>query len=191
MKLATFALRLLSLVGLLLATTACYLSGYPNHLIPKLTNPNLIATGDNHACTVDEGQVVCWSSNQRIDHGEKLSFADGLSTPTVLSAGKWETCLINDTGVHCTEGLSSSVPTLSDPKDLSVGGRFACALDGGEVLCWGQGEASIPPNNMSLVTEIAAGLFHACALSDGEVRCWGEQDQGAHTHRPHQSKRIE
>lgn len=90
---------------------------------------------------------------------------------------------------------SATSPTGDRPAvQVSVGVDFACAARiGGNVQCWGNGEASgsspdgspfrpLPPTTIAgvgRVRQVAAGFDQACALSDdGSVRCWGKNGNG-------------
>lgn len=62
-----------------------------------------------------------------------------------FSAGEDHLCLIDDSGLSCVAGNqsleppSTKVPHFSSPHGLTSGEKFACALDGEEVKCWGGG----------------------------------------------------
>ena len=89
----------------------------------------------------------------------------------------------------------ASEPLSAPAGRLDAGALHTCALDAGQVRCWGAGNAgqlgygnadSIGDNELPglagpvdlgpgrTATAISAGDFHTCALLDnGSVRCWG------------------
>ncbi len=86
-------------------------------------------------------------------------------------------------------GDESCSPVV-DVAAISSGRDFSCALlAGGEVRCWGAGEAgqlgdgaratrvdAVAPTGLAAATMISAGVQHACAVVDGSVWCWGRND---------------
>jgi alpha-tubulin suppressor-like RCC1 family protein len=87
------------------------------------------------------------------------------------------------------------VPAATSSKAIvaiSVGEAHACALQGGEVWCWGRNDMGqlgddsfvdrktpVRVVDLSGVAQIAAGRHHTCArLSDGSLRCWGQRQVG-------------
>jgi alpha-tubulin suppressor-like RCC1 family protein len=65
-------------------------------------------------------------------------------------------------------------------KSISAGGSQACAIGGGKVWCWGQGQhvpALVP--ELAGAVSVAAGEHHVCAVTDnGAVRCSGANTRG-------------
>lgn len=74
-----------------------------------------------------------------------------------------------------------------DPhRTLSMAWSHACAIDGGEVLCWGDNSLGLvadgaplhaPPTRVEglpVIVEVAVGQLVSCALDgEGQVWCWG------------------
>jgi len=111
-------------------------------------------------------------------HAPKKIFSSSL--PPVLSSGQYS-CAIDDEGVKCWWQQNrnfdiSGIPSLINPRTVSVGERYACALDDDGVKCWnilnGYGPAQIPP--LKNPRTVSAGGDHACALDDEGVKCWGD-----------------
>ncbi|MCA9715570.1 MAG: hypothetical protein KC468_12910, partial [Myxococcales bacterium] len=94
--------------------------------------------------------------------------------------------------------VEPSLPWIEATR-VSVGIRFACALEGGDVYCWGDaaygqtghgnlvtiGDNELPWPSTSAVaiggsaTQLVTGNAHACALLEGgALRCWGRNDYG-------------
>jgi alpha-tubulin suppressor-like RCC1 family protein len=151
-----------------------------------------IVTGRGHTCAVlADGTVTCWGANAqgqlgRATQGEHLSGApapvDGISTATVISAGRDHTAPSQTLAPVPVEGLAAATA-------VAIGENFACASRGDLTLvCWGmndRGQIGAPELRAAarpiMVTGVAwpvaatAGRFHACALRrDGTIRCWGD-----------------
>jgi alpha-tubulin suppressor-like RCC1 family protein len=138
-----------------------------------------------------------------------------------ISAGGFHTCVVLDGGdLKCwgfggwgalgngdTESIGDDeLPSDVDPIELggpvvqvAAGGFHTCALlEGGEVLCWGDGQygqlgygntnsigddevpVDIGPIDVGgVVVQISAGAQHTCVLlEDGNVKCWGQGGHG-------------
>jgi len=92
---------------------------------------------------------------------------------------------------------------LSGVTQVGAGDAFSCALAGGTVYCWGDGQYGQLGNNstsdsgtpvavihfktggsgmtevMTGAVQLVVGRYHACARNNtGVVKCWGRNDQG-------------
>ncbi|MCB1614639.1 MAG: FG-GAP repeat protein, partial [Pseudomonadales bacterium] len=109
---------------------------------------------------------------------------DGVSdnSVTMISAGDFHTCALDDSGVHCwgrNNYGQSTVPALLNPVAVSAANLHTCALDDSGVHCWGYnyyGQSTVP----ALLNPVAvsAGGYHNCALDDSGVHCWGSNSDG-------------
>ncbi len=98
-------------------------------------------------------------------------------------------------GVLAILTANSKVPVavgnLTNVTALAAGTAHACAVQNGNVFCWGQnkdgqcgqtgtGDVNTPTQVGSLasVTAVAAGDDFSCALSSGSVWCWGNNQRG-------------
>jgi alpha-tubulin suppressor-like RCC1 family protein len=133
----------------------------------------------------------------------RLACAGGCCLPQQIAAGGSTTCaILSDGTVHCwgtqLGGASSSavplaVQGLSGVTNVAVGPTHACAVSGGQVLCWGNndfgelgpgapaGSSATPVAvaGVSNVSEVTVGSHHSCALtSTPAVLCWGHDDVG-------------
>ncbi len=127
-----------------------------------------IATGTGFTCAAANGGAWCWGSNSVGELGIGTTFGDHFTPEPVM-------------------GLASGVSAIAAAKDR------ACAIVGGNVMCWGKNNSSgvlgdgttndsntpvavvgLPAN----VTAIAMGRSHTCALSNGGVKCWGSGGSG-------------
>lgn len=84
------------------------------------------------------------------------------------------------------------LPELEQVTEIDAGWEHACAVQRGDVWCWGandRGQSGAPDavlverpravDGVSEVTEIALGARHACALTaQGDVYCWGDNAMG-------------
>lgn len=131
-----------------------------------------ITIGDNHACALASGQIICWggNSNGQLGNGG-TSWMAGVTA--VTSGG-----------------------VLKNKKIIAVqaGSRHTCALAGGRVYCWGDntdgqlgdgtGVGQREPIAVSEagglhdkeVTRLVAGARHSCVIADGQAYCWGSND---------------
>jgi len=80
-------------------------------------------------------------------------------------------------------GLESGV------QGIATGGSHSCALQNGQVRCWGyntEGQLGVDGDQSAIVTvalngtvqSIALGDWDSCALVDGSVWCWGANGTG-------------
>jgi alpha-tubulin suppressor-like RCC1 family protein len=182
-----------------------------------------IDAGDDHACTLDAAQQAhCWGHNDNgtlgtgsfnpsfaLDPGTVIGNVSGL--PQIAG---WHACALAGGAVSCWgEGTAGElgdganmdratpqvVPSLaSGVSALATGGGPAdhdasCAIRGGEVACWGNGQfgrlgqgmgsaASTPVAVVGLpgpAISVALGYAHGCALlADDHIWCWGRGDAG-------------
>lgn len=120
--------------------------------------------------------------------GEELEYGYSPTKPRYqLVAAYSNTCVLDsENGVYCfgyDYGGLSNVPTdLVNPRQVSVGGGHACALDDNGVHCWGEyfdgyGQAYVP-NNLVNPTHVASGIRHTCAVDENGVQCWGSNETG-------------
>ncbi len=132
-----------------------------------------VAGGHDSTCTrLTFGQVACWGENSSGQVGDN-TFANR--------------------GYPNTHVLIASLASLSDVKEIAVGGFHACGLRAdGSVNCWGKNSlgqlgdntttnrpTTIVVSGLTSVSQIAAGDNHTCALiSDGTIKCWGQGTSG-------------
>jgi alpha-tubulin suppressor-like RCC1 family protein len=132
------------------------------------TNVQAIATGGGSAqnCALVGGAVKCWGRNDDGQLGTGSSSAYSYTPVQVTGLG-------------------------ADGMGIATGETHTCALQNGQVECWGTntngqiGSASSqgvsPPVGISLGTSaqaIAAGAEHACALTSTGLKCWGSNTYG-------------
>lgn len=127
-----------------------------------------VSAGHDHTCAVlDNGELVCWGSNefgQLGDGSEEDSnvpvYVDGLSgVPVQISSGGAHSCaILNDASMECWG-----------------------ANDGGQ-LGDNSFDDSANPVSIALpetVLGMSAGAGHTCAvLSDSSLHCWGNNENG-------------
>lgn len=172
-----------------------------------------LAAGDRHTCLLDDAsEVFCWGDSSEGQAGAAggavANRVDGVSEAVALGLGARHSCaaigasLEQSDGVVCWgDGSRDQLGDVAggfgsvDLESVSVlsseggEGEFNCALQGGEVSCWGdnrQGQlgrgrststdqTSRPVRvDLGVAAAVAAGARHACALVEGTPWCWGD-----------------
>ncbi|MEY2957618.1 MAG: hypothetical protein RLZZ01_186, partial [Actinomycetota bacterium] len=138
------------------------------------SNVTMLAVGGYHSCAIEGGSVYCWGYNPDGPIGDGTS--DDALVPVKVSAN----------GDFANSGVTS----------ISAGGYTTCAVEAGEVFCWGynryggvgngssSGADELLPVKVATngdfansgVTDIATGYYHSCAIEAGELFCWGAND---------------
>lgn len=135
---------------------------------PHLTSGvQTIASGVAHTCSMGNGVVRCWGSNQFGQLGEDPVITTGSSTPVRV------------------QGLAAQA--------MAAGDYHNCAIANGAVSCWGRNTlgalgvepavtpvSSVPLQIAGLASgaqTIAAGGNHNCAMVNGSAQCWGNNDE--------------
>jgi alpha-tubulin suppressor-like RCC1 family protein len=141
---------------------------------PDLANVTALASGGLHSCAIAAGQrLFCWGSNE---FGQ-------------LGAAIQEPFSIRQVEVY------QHPPKLKVIR-VSSGSSHTCAiLEGGRLVCWGEGARGKLGNNRTDNTsepvrvqrlvnnvrqfvddalQVVAGDEHTCLLAGGRVECWGD-----------------
>lgn len=134
-----------------------------------------IDAGDNHTCSITNGQVYCWGDNTNGKLG--TGAANPQTTPRLVTEG----------------GISANGMAATD---VAAGNNHTCAVISGSAWCWGEngngqlGRGNTSSTNAStpqqvggllagkLVTKITAGNNFTCAVADGLPYCWGLNSNG-------------
>ncbi len=135
-----------------------------------------VAAGAYHTCAIIDGGIVkCW----------------GAGAFGILGSGATE-----NVGDKPGSMPPKAVPGIEGATQIALSENHTCALQNGEVRCWGRNSTGalglghtndigdepgeMPPASVLLdkmggiATQISAGSAHTCALMDsGKVRCWG------------------
>lgn len=172
-----------------------------------------LAVGTQFACVRIGGGVQCWgeSSGMQTGAGVTTDQSAPVIVPNLVDAidvtlGEAHACALRATGVvSCwgddavgqigdADGNTADAPVPVDVTGLppgvvqiAAGQDHTCALAGGEVYCWGEGQygnlgqgsevdsdtALLVPGLTGIV-QIASGYNYACALDGaGDMWCWG------------------
>jgi len=138
-----------------------------------------VGVGQDFACALGGGDVVCWGANQ---HGQ--------SAPTpppwipgppysALAVGHSHACALRAGGEALCWGDNrwGQTDAPSDPMvAISAGDRHTCGLRGdGEAVCWGDDSHGQTRSPKGAFTALGSGQWHTCGLrTDGEAVCWGD-----------------
>lgn len=181
-----------------------------------------VGTGAHFSCAlIDDGTVRCWGHgyHYQLGNGELIETdvagapAENVAGATAMAVGGEFVCVIVEGKVRCWGrndagqlGRGSVTPDpgvaavadvagITDAVDIAAGGAHACALlEGGGVLCWGNGgrgrlgngDDENQPAPVAVLdlggaaVAIDAGDNHTCAiLESGAVKCWGYNWEGS------------
>lgn len=146
----------------------------PDH--PIVPRGYAIAVGHRHSCTIQNGPLLCWGSNEFGQLGRDRDSAIAQGQPVPLPGDRrW--------------------------KGIALGAVHSCGLvEDGEMRCWGRNnqgqlgrsgqqethrplpvrfDAEAVDDPDAAVADIAAGANHTCArFSNGKVFCWGDNRSG-------------
>jgi len=128
-----------------------------------------------------DGTISCWGQM-----GEPVDDSNGSGTVDIQD--------FIDLGI-APRDRAEPVPSISGASDVDVGYMHACAIVGGQVLCWGTNDFGELGDGMSGRTaarsapalvpgisdaaSLAVGLRHTCIVrTDNTVSCWGRNDYG-------------
>jgi len=192
-------------------------SGTPVQVQGLTSGVTKVAVGQDFACAIQNGGVKCWGNNQYGRLGNNSSVqslipvqAQGLTSGvTDLSVGGAVACAIRNGALLCWgygdfgqigNGMSASqmVPTSpwgglnSGVTQVATGGMTTCAIQNGNLFCWGynyygalgNGTSGASPVNYPVSTgltgvqEVSVGSSHVCAVIQGGVKCWGSNYYG-------------
>jgi alpha-tubulin suppressor-like RCC1 family protein len=152
-----------------------------------------VSVGDQGACAVTaSGAVACWGRNDAGQVGSDGS-NDFCIEQTPCYGPDGHPCQGSGLGntIACAL-VPTQVTGIAAATSVSVGGFGACALTGGEIMCWGDnsfgelGNGGAPPcqgancpgyavqvTGLSGVTALSTGASTACAIASGAAWCWG------------------
>ena len=118
---------------------------------PDFDMPVMVDAGENAACVIDDSHLKCWSRDRL-----ELSLVKLVSNPQVVEVGFGAVCVLDDFGVSCDHlkfGVDlSDTPSLAAPTDVLVARNYACAVDRGDIVCWGVAPNVELPEGTSIQT---------------------------------------
>ncbi len=137
--------------------------------LPKASK---VVVGKEHTCAIADGSVWCWGSNEFKQLGQ----------PAALPYSS----------------IPLKVPTLeTGVTQLSAGYNHTCAVQNGNVKCWGDnlwsqvgtwpaGPVETPVSVyvfgtgalLSGVTQVYTSVVHSCAVANAQAYCWGADGRG-------------
>ncbi len=168
-----------------------------------------VSAGVNNSCAVRRnGQVLCWGSynpggvqswesmvessepvlipaSQLVDVASGRNFGCGLRQSGEVAC--WGSNVLSQLGaksLYFDEGFQGAgiVNGVREASDLDVHYFHACAVDSGDVYCWGASDmqgtklGGRKPSKFEGVTgatKVATGEYMNCAIDRGIVKCWG------------------
>lgn len=152
-----------------------------------LTNPNVVASGNQHNCALDLYGVYCWGNNNK-----------GQTDVPVMRDVKWvaaggdTSCAIdgNDELICWGDSQYGQVDVPSNVVSVSrvaVGHDFVCAANAAQVECWGNtGGWDLADDyyTFSRIVHISAGASHVCVLDETQAspqildaKCFGKDNE--------------
>lgn len=151
-----------------------------------LTNPNVVASGNQHNCALDLYGVYCWGNNNKGQTDVPV-----MQDVQWVAAGGDTSCAIDGNDeLFCwgdnTQGQTEIPDFISSVSKVAVGADFVCAANGGQIDCWGNTEDwSEQPGGYTNVAHISAGQNHVCVLDNTGVvaqplhaSCFGKESSG-------------
>ena len=181
--------------------------------VPFVYSVKSVSAGINNTCVVyGAGELSCWGSDNPTREGQPFifettlpvrldinyfgamksvangrNFACGIRTSGEVTC--WGSNIMGQLGTNeprLGEDLAGigEVDGITDARDLDASYFNACAVDGGQVICWGaplfldidEAGMSQPPTAIPLIqsaTRVALGTLYGCAIENGKVLCWG------------------
>jgi hypothetical protein len=168
-----------------------------------------VGISGDYPCAIVAGALKCWpgaaldtKSAITVISSGVTQLASGMPN-CVLSAAKLLCWTFNekankqkvDLRIHEIEGVSEKLQALSSFDSLGGGTRFACAVDGGSLKCWGDDIGNVllgrrekgrfrdlPPAVMSSmdagITDVSVENENVCAIREAKVQCWGNSWYG-------------
>jgi cysteine-rich repeat protein len=178
-----------------------------------------LETGLLHVCVRVGGNVQCWGNNSDYQTGEVSVVTDQSLPVTVpnltdavdIEAGEGHNCALRATGVVSCWGndfngqMGDNDGDGADPlapvdvtglpagvEQIAAGHDHTCALAGGQVYCWGEGQFGQLGQNTEIdsdtalvvpglagIVRIVAGWDYNCAVDGaGDMWCWGDAVDG-------------
>lgn len=126
------------------------------------------------AVTAQDG-IRCWGDAGLAEN------VPAVINPTELKLNRATACVRDDTGLKCWGSsyyLGGTQPVLADPVDFTVSTYFICAIDQGQVICWGRDTNSILPvpefNNPTRIASVG-DTDNVCVIDDEGLQCWGSR----------------
>jgi alpha-tubulin suppressor-like RCC1 family protein len=136
--------------------------------------PLEVRTTRGATCALDQsGKISCWGLP--LPGLSNLQAVTGVKSFGISPGGS---CALTTTTVQCFSAMGDTtfeaVPTFKNPKNISVGGSFACASDANGLQCWGgQSNATNVPQLKNL-KKFLTGESNTCAIDDNGLQCWGD-----------------
>ena len=125
------------------------------------------ARGARACAAMKDGTVRCWGKNGKTSDRAPTTVA-GLAGATKACATDDAVCILGKD--HFASCMGASVKAATD---LACGAQHACAIAGGNVLCWSHGQQPAEVPGATGATSIAMGGEKTCATFEGgAVRCW-------------------
>lgn len=136
----------------------------------NLINVTAISAGTYHSCAIQNRQAMCWGNNSRGQIGDNTR--------------------VNR--LMATASRKTNNTPINNAQSISAGELFSCAVNNGELWCWGRNNTSQLGNAthrdsaravrvinasgaaLTRASTVSAGATHACAIINNTPWCWGE-----------------
>lgn len=146
-------------------------AGMTGSLTPPSRRYRMLSFGDTRACAIAmDNTLACW--------GAPLP-PPPVGTFRSVAVGASHACAIReeDRTIACwgDDTYSQATPVAGGFDRVYAGDRFSCALNNGNLQCWGQG-AVVTGMPQEAFLEFAASGANACGRTTSDhVVCWGDE----------------
>ncbi len=144
-------------------------------------NVKEMAVGDDHLCAISDSETMCLGTD--LNESAMLVVPDNIVSPATIGAGRYHNCTWAENGMHCWGKPSEQLnfpAGLTNVTEIQSATYQTCALDNGQVVCWGNNTYGLlnVPSSLIQPSAIATATGHTCVIDGDQVQCWGDNRYG-------------